>query len=418
MLQRQEWKGKSVLLLQGPVGPYFKKLADRLGAAGATVHKLNFNGGDRLFFRDGEDYVGPSEGVACRVAQLIKARGINAVALFGDCRPIHRGVGDACKATGATLYVFEEGYFRPAYITCETWGVNANSLMPRKPEAYSGDLPLLCETPPSPHTYFWMVTWAIMYWVASWCSASYPGYMHHRREHLWKEAGAWIRGAARKYWYRWKERGMQEQLTGADAGRFFLVPLQVHNDSQITEHSGYTDVIDFIEDVMESFSVNSPRGTLLVFKHHPMDRAYRDYTTLIKKLSRLYGVSDRVRYIHDQHLPSLLDAAIGVVVVNSTTGISAIHQGVPTKVTGRALYDIEGLTSQKRLSEFWASAAHEAPDMALYERFRRTLVRDTQINENFYAPLDGTRYAMNPGRARERACAETARECHSEQAAA
>lgn len=401
MLERQEWKGKSVLLLQGPVGPYFKKLAGRLREAGATVYKLNFNGGDRFFFPDGEDYVGPPEGVAARVTEMIRSRGISAIALFGEYRPIHREIGAACKATGTTLYVFEEGYFRPAYITCETWGVNANSRLPRKAADYAEELPPVREAPPSPNAYFWWVIWAILYWTASWFSHRYPGYQHHRRAHLWLEAGAWIRGAARKYWYQWKERGVQERLTGPDAGRFFLVPLQVHNDTQITHHSEYPDVIDFIEDIMESFAANAPRNTLLVFKHHPMDRAYRDYTALIRSLSALYGLKDRVFYIHDQHLPTLLDAAIGVVVVNSTTGISAIHQGVPTKVTGRAFYDIEGLTSQRPLADFWKNAKDDAPDMSLYERFRRIVIRDTQINDNFNAAMDRSKAVVNAGKARQ-----------------
>lgn len=403
MLERQDWKGKSVLLLQGPVGPYFKKLAERLCAAGATVYKLNFNGGDRFFFPDGEDYIGPPEGVASRVVEMIRERGIRDVALFGEYRPIHREIGAACKATGATLYVFEEGYFRPAYITCETWGVNANSRLPRKAEAYAEELPPVREAPPSPHAFFWWAIWAILYWTTSWFSARHPGYQHHRRAHLWKEAGAWVRGAARKYWYKWKENGVQERLTGPYAGRFFLVPLQVHNDTQITHHSEYPDVVDFIEEVIESFAANAPLDTALVLKHHPMDRAYRDYTDLIRTLAVINSVHERVIYIHDQHLPTLLDAAIGVVVVNSTTGISALHQGVPTKVTGRAFYDIEGLTSQRPLADFWKNARDDAPDMALYERFRKIVIRDTQINDNFNAAMDRSQAVVNAGKARNTA---------------
>jgi len=39
-------RGKRVLLLQGPQGPFFRRLAADLTEAGAVVHKVNFNGGD------------------------------------------------------------------------------------------------------------------------------------------------------------------------------------------------------------------------------------------------------------------------------------------------------------------------------------------------------------------------------------
>ena len=38
--------GKRVLLLQGPVGPFFSNLAHDLRHAGAEVLKVNFNAGD------------------------------------------------------------------------------------------------------------------------------------------------------------------------------------------------------------------------------------------------------------------------------------------------------------------------------------------------------------------------------------
>lgn len=55
MLSRglEQFKDKRVLLLQGPVGPFFKRLAADLRGAGAQVHKVNFNAGDWLFYPRG-----------------------------------------------------------------------------------------------------------------------------------------------------------------------------------------------------------------------------------------------------------------------------------------------------------------------------------------------------------------------------
>jgi len=83
---------------------------------------------------------------------------------------------------------------------------------------------------------------------------------------------------------------------------------------------------------------------------------------LIKKLASAAGIAARVHYIHDQHLPTLLEQVRGVVLVNSTVGLSALHHGAPTKVCGHALYDIPGLTYQGTLDQFWSVAPGARPD--------------------------------------------------------
>ena len=167
------------------------------------------------------------------------------------------------------------------------------------------------------------------------------------------------------------------------------MPLQVFNDAQIRVHAPFAGVEDFIETTVRSFAARAPDDTLLVFKHHPMDRGYRDYSRLIRKLAHELQLGHRLQYIHDQHLPTLLDHARGVVVVNSTVGLSALFHAAPTKVCGRALYDMPGLTYQGSLDDFWSEAPRHKPDPALYRRFRSHLVAATQLNGSFYRPLPG-----------------------------
>ena len=45
-LQNLLESAENILLLQGPVGNFFLRLADWLTANGKTVHKFNFNAGD------------------------------------------------------------------------------------------------------------------------------------------------------------------------------------------------------------------------------------------------------------------------------------------------------------------------------------------------------------------------------------
>lgn len=216
----------------------------------------------------------------------------------------------------------------------------------------------------------------------------FPHYEHHRLLHI-REALPWIRSVWRKHWYRWAERGAQKQLTTRRSKQFYLVPLQVFNDAQIIEHARHGSIERFIGEAIQSFAEHAPADTLLVFKHHPMDRGYRDYTILIRQLAEAAGASRRVRYIHDQHLPSLLNHVRGVVVINSTVGLSAIHHHAPVITTGRSIYDMPGLTWQGSLDEFWTTGVAAPPDHKLYRRFLGALTTQTQINGSYYKPLKG-----------------------------
>lgn len=380
--------GKRVLLLQGPVGPFFARLASDLRAVGAEVHKVNFHGGDWLYFRRGAmNYRGTMQQWPGWLEARMRALRIDVVFLFGDCRPIHRAAYEVATRLGVEVGVFEEGYVRPDYVTLERFGVNGFSRLPRLPDAYHEPPP----EPPPKHCVrnpYWTMVWYGMWYftVGALGKPVFPNYVHHRPLDL-REAFPWVRSAWRKLYYQWTERNAQEQLTQAASRRFYLVPLQVFNDSQITVHARAQSIERFIEATVESFARHAPAETLLVFKHHPMDRGYRDYTRLIAGLAERTGTVGRLLYIHDQHLPSLLDHARGVVVINSTVGMSALHHGAPTIVCGNALYDIPGLTFQGALDDFWEAALDARPDPSLYRRFRNYLVAQTQLNGNFYRRL-------------------------------
>ncbi len=392
MLDRQDWRGERFLLLQGPLGPYFARLARALEQRGAEVHKINFNGGDQVFSPGGTPYTGTlADWASCFTEHVVRHR-ITTVALFGDRRPIHDSIADLCRAQGIRCYVFEEGYFRPAYITCELGGVNARSGIPRDAAFYraQAEQEPVREMQPPRHAYWAMVLWTCIYYFFSallW--PRYRHYRHHRPLRL-SESLRWLRGSARKWWRKWAERGVEAQLAGPLSGRFFLVPLQVHNDAQVIHNSRFGSVEAFIKEVVSSFARGARGEQWLVFKHHPMDRAYCNHARLLRQLGRAFGIEDRLVYIHDQHLPTLLDHAAGVVVINSTAGLSALHQGVPTITLGNAFYDFEGLTCRLPLDEFWRSAPACKPDRELYLAYRRWVIRHTQINDNFYAgPLSG-----------------------------
>jgi capsular polysaccharide export protein len=382
----QPLRGRQVLLLQGPVGPFFRHLARSLEAAGAVVHKVNFTGGDSLFYPRGAlSWHGTLESWPQHFAALLERLRIDIVVLFGDCRPVHRIACRIAHERGVKVGAFEEGYIRPNFVTFERFGVNGYSLVPREGRFYAALPPVpRRQERQFPHAYGWAALWAALYYIAS--ALGHPLFRRHRhhRPLTLLEAWPWLRAGWRKVLYRWTERRVMPALTGALSKRFFLVPLQLSLDSQVSEHSRFASVADFIRDVAASFAAFAPDDVSLVIKHHPLDRGHHDYGGLIRELARKYRLEGRLHYIHDQHLPTLFDHMRGAVVINSTVGLSALTHGAPLKTLGRAIYDLDGLTFRGPLDRFWRAAEEFRPNLALLQRFRSYLIDHTQVNGSFY----------------------------------
>lgn len=383
------FRGKRILLLQGPLGPFFQRLARDLEWAGAKVCKVNFNGGDWFFSREGIPFRSRMEEWPVFFEQLLDEREIDIVLFFGDCRPLHRAAHEIAQRRGVDIGVFEEGYIRPDFITFEQYGVNGNSPLPRTPEEYlnvapSGNEDVL----PVGNTIWHASLWAVLYYLASIVLRPFFPHYHHHRPLSLVEGLIWCRSIWRKWYYAVTEAGLEQKLSQSPLiHNFFLVPLQVHNDAQICIHSEFGTVKGFIGETIRSFAAHAPEGTYLVFKHHPMDRGYHDYSRIIHKWSRRQKVSHRVFYLHDQHLPTLLKHARGVVVINSTVGLSSLFHNTPVKVCGRALYDLPGLTFQGPLENFWTEATACQVDRDFFKRFRTYLIENSQLNGSYYKRL-------------------------------
>lgn len=383
------YRNKRVLLLQGPVGPFFSRFANDLRWADATVFKVNFNGGDSFFY--GDDAIPFRDDYAAWPAffkSLLERLDIEVVMLFGDCRKCHVAALEIARERGLEVGVFEEGYLRPDYVTLERQGVNGNSGLPTSPIFYlnkpSRPAP---KADPVGNSFFYAAWWACVYTLmAHLLRPLYPHYQHHRRLSL-AEAWPWSKALWRKFKYAVSERGIQKRLVTDLSKKYFLVPLQVHHDAQIRVHSEYESVEQFIVDVVASFARSAPANTVLVIKHHPLDRGHRDYTALLRRLGAEQRLGSRLVYVHDQNLPKLLDHARGVIVINSTVGLSALLHKAPLKVCGDAIYKLKGLVYQGELNEFWGAAAKEKVDMKLFRAFRDHVIQHTQLNGSFYRRL-------------------------------
>jgi capsular polysaccharide export protein len=374
-----------ILLLQGPLGPFFSEFAKFLTEKGHRVYKINFNAGDRLYYQPpSTNYRGEPKDWRAFLRGYVLEHQIGAIAVYGDCRFYHTEAIKLAKLLNVKVMVFEEGYLRPDFITLEPNGANNYSEM-----CFTGmeDYPEHREETFSVGNSFReRMTYASKYYNVSRIKKnSFPDYQHHRKLSPLFEGTCWVRSFARKAIYPAIQNKPLKRLLNNYKGQYFIVPLQVFLDNQLKHHSPHNTIQEFIIEVMESFASYAPKTDQLLIKHHPEDRGHVNYRKLIKIAARRLNIEARVIYAHDLHLPTFLDHSKGVVTLNSTVGISALIHGIPVKTLGRSLMERAGLTSKQSLAAFWCNP--DAVDKKNVQQFRNYLLVHGQLNASFYKDI-------------------------------
>lgn len=383
-------KDKNILFLQGPMGRFFKDLSYAFQQKGATTFSIGFNMGDQFFAPKSQftPFRASPEEWTPFIKHFLIQNQIDKVFLFGDCRHYQRIAQIIASTLTIDVYVFEEGYLRPHYITLEKFGVNGFSQLSRDADFYDL-LPLSYDIEPQ-HAHlskFKKVSSATLYYAISQIfTLRYPHYIHHRDFSPFKEFRHAIKDVWRKGLYKITERNYLHTITHKLSKKYYFIPLQTHTDFQILQHSNYRSIEKFIIHVLESFALHAPKETYLIFKHHPVDRGKKNYTQFIKEQASILEIEERVLSFHDVHLPSCLDHAIGTITINSTVGLSSIGHGIPTITLGDAIYDIDRLNNKALgLQNFWHH--YKAPDVELYLKFKHYLIQTTQLNGSFYGMM-------------------------------
>lgn len=380
---------RSFLFLQGVASPFFSMLSDALRADGHKIFKINFNGGDTFYngLRDGEAYRRRREGLAEYFAIKYRDWEISDQIMFGDCRPIHQIASIEGEAAGVRTHVFEEGYFRPYWITLERHGVNGRSLLPKDPGWYR-DIGSRLPNPRASAKQFVSsfskrATYDVLYHLAGVLNPLlYRGYHTHAPVNAVVEYAAYLRRyvflsslKARHYFLKPANASFKDQP-------YYLLPLQLNGDAQIQHYSSFNDMLHMLEQVLLSFARYAPVETKLVIKNHPLDMRLFNYPRLIDNLTQAYDLKDRVTYLEYGDLNELIEKSSGVVTVNSTVGLVALEYGRPVIALGQSIYGMKGLTFQGDLNDFWVML--EKPDSVLFQCFRNVVLHTTQINGGFY----------------------------------
>jgi capsular polysaccharide export protein len=209
----------------------------------------------------------------------------------------------------------------------------------------------------------------------------FPHYVNHRPRNGAVEYAGLAMGAARTTQRARFAADVTSQLLTKGC-EYYVVPLQLNSDAQVVFHSPFSSIGEFAENVLRSFAKYASQTASLVFKSHPLDTGLVNYRRSLRNLARELGVERRMHFIKAGHLPTLLSHARGVLVINSTVGLSALHHNRPLIALGTAIYDMAGMTWQGTLDEFWANAL--PPDRELYQTFLNYVIDQTQINGDFY----------------------------------
>lgn len=341
--------GRSFLLLQGPQSYFFRRLADRLRAKGATVAKVNFCGGDAVLWgltNPAIAYTGDIYGWPEWVGNLYRERGITDICLYGDWRPLHWEAVRLAHVRGIRVWVFEEGYLRSGFSTLEENGVNGRSSLPTNPKeirALARDLPDPSEAKLENDLHD-KVTKAILHHAGNFFL--WPKYRHyrtHRPTNIFFE----LLGILPRYLKRASRAATSQEMLKAFKERsepYFFFPLQLVTDSQIQLYSPYVRVQEAIADVLSSFARCAFPKTRLLIRNHPLDNGLIRYGDFIRGFARELGIEDRVTYVEDGNTMKMIQGSRGVVLVNSTVGLMALEAGKPVYCLGRSIYNLRGLT--------------------------------------------------------------------------
>jgi len=380
---------RSFLFLQGVCSPFFARLADKLAGDGHRVFKINFNGGDIAYWggRPAWSFRGRVEALPHFLEDRYRRFGITDQVLFGDRRAVHRPAVDLGERYGIRTHVFEEGYFRPFWVTLEREGVNGHSLLPRDPDWFRDVGESLPDYGDGEHfrSPFWIrAAHDIAYHAASAINPLlFPDYRTHAPVNaLLEYAGYGKRFAMLRVHGPRNDRVVEELVRHKTP--FFLLPLQLNSDAQIRDHSRFDSMVEVIEFVMESFARCCPGDARLVIKNHPLDMGLINYSRAIHSLARRFHLIGRVNYLETGDMLALLLNVRGVVTVNSTVGSLALQLKCPTVTLSDPIYNLPGLTFQGSLNDFWLE--RPVPDAELFRRYRNTVIHATQVNGGFYSP--------------------------------
>ena len=375
------------LFLVGPIGTFFSRLSNYLEKNNIRTYKISFPlyeygfPKSRLIKYDKDISLFKKF-----LKKILIDKEIKHIFMYGNVLIPHRQTLSLVEELkkedlNVNTYIFELGYLRPNYVTVENEGINYSSGFIKskefylKQDSYQG-FPIAKKHARFRIRKIWKAISFINHCFITYKIAQSEHKLQPKPIYIWYK----IKGFFLKFFFRLTEYRLKKKCFFER--NFFLGVLQVSTDSQLKEGSDIKDNNKFIYKVIKDFA-KANVDCNLVFKHHPRDRGYTNYFNTIEKLSKEFGVYEKVFYIHDDFLSKLFQNpnCKGTVLINSTVGYQSLFHSIPVKSLGITPYNIEGLTDQRNLVSFFKNPF--PVDKLLFNKFYKYILENSQINGNF-----------------------------------
>ncbi|WP_292289598.1 capsule biosynthesis protein CapA [Marivita sp.] len=380
------------LFLQGPHGPFFSTLADKLRETGARCWRVAFNAGDGARWSDRTTLLpfrDPIDAWPGTFAAWMRQTEATDLVLYGDTRRHHAEAVSAARDAGLTIHIFEEGYLRPYWATYERDGSNGNSrLMHISLEQMERALTRTADAPALPPDRWGdlrmhMVHGALYHWHVLFRNQAFPFYRPHRDQSVAEEFRLQVLRLLRR------PRHMLERWAATRGIRtggwpYHVVLLQLEHDASFRSFSDFRSQTDFVRLVIDGFAKGAPPHHRLVFKAHPLEDGRAPLEAAIRQCASQFGVAKRVVFVRGGKLAQLLQSARSAVTINSTSAHQALWRGLAVRSFGVSVYDKPGLVSYQPLVEFFADPHPPNPDA--YAIYRQFLLETSQVPGGFYSP--------------------------------
>ena len=386
-------KGPALFLI-GPIGTFFPRLLNYLEKKKIKTYKVLFPLHEygfpksKLISFDRDIYEFKDF-----LKQIIIKKNIKHIFMYGNVLIPHKialNLVDELSNEGKIVFthIFELGYLRPNFVTLEEKGVNFESAFILKKDFYAKQEPYInFPKPVSPGLRVRKIWKAITFLNHSFKNYKIVDFEHKlqpKPSYVWFQ----LKGFFLKFYFQFSEYQIKRKCFHSNP--FFIVILQVSSDSQIVKGSKIKDNYQFIQKVIQKFAEAKLDNFNLVFKHHPRDRGYINYSKFIKENSKKMHIQNQVFYIHDYFLSKIFKNNLckGTVLINSSVGYQSLFHSVPVKAIGIAPYNIEELADQKDLKSFFKKPSEV--NVLLFSKFYRYVLENSQINGNFdgFFPFD------------------------------
>lgn len=337
---------KKILLLQGPVGPFFAYLQEAFEAKGFGVKRILLNKADSLFSLGKSSYrfSGGIESWDLWFGVELKKNKPDVIVLFGSTRPAHMIATKIAHKLGIEVISLEEGYLRAGYITCEPEGNNQYSTLRNwKP----GNTQTLIRAPLNITSSFSvMCFWGAVYYLYREITQSeVEKTLNHRAtQGVITESSKWFLHISRMCWSKIFEKSSVSQLYNLHSGGYILIPLQTPSDAQLSVASRGWSNEKLVKESLKAL-LDCGAKEILVFKTHPLDENAHKLRGFIYKEAKACGLSHKVKVFRSGKLGKLTQKSSGMIVINSTSAFSALNYHVPVLVLGDAIFRHETIVT-------------------------------------------------------------------------